>query len=129
MEHFTDDGMPEPSEDYQRAHPDWNKNPADALRDFLNIGAWTEREIPPADRLLGDLVTTTTRIFVVGRTGLGKTLLGLGMAVGMATGAGFLHWRSSRPARVLVVDGEMPCELIRARAIDAMRRPSAMTKR
>lgn len=93
-----------------------------ALRDHLAIEAWTTRPIPAADRLLGDLVTTTTRTFLVGRTGLGKTLLALGMAVGMASGTGFLHWRSQRPARVLVIDGEMPTELIRARAIDALRR-------
>lgn len=92
------------------------------LRDFLSIEAWAEREIPPADRLLGDLLTTTSRIFLVGCTGLGKTLLALGMACGIASTDGFLHWRNDRPRRVLVIDGEMPGELIRARAIDAMRR-------
>ena len=96
--------------------------PDSGLREHLAIEAWTERPIPPADRLLGDLVTTTTRTFLVGRTGLGKTLLALGMAVGMASGTGFLHWPSHRPARVLVIDGEMPCELIRARMIGALRR-------
>ncbi len=92
------------------------------LRDFLAIEAWAEREMAPADRLLGDLVTTTTRMFLVGRTGLGKTLLALALAAGMANGDGFMHWRSSRPARVLVIDGEMPGELIRQRAIEALRR-------
>lgn len=108
--------------------PEWAPEPDPApdagttLRDFLGITAWAQRPILPPDRLLGDLVTTTTRTFIVGRTGLGKTLLGLGMAVGMAAGTGFVHWRSHRPARVLVLDGEMPQELIRARAIDALRR-------
>jgi hypothetical protein len=40
----------------------------------------------------------------------------------MASGRGFLHWRSSRAARVLIIDGEMPGELIRQRSIDALRR-------
>jgi AAA domain len=97
-------------------------DPLPGLRDFLAIEAWAERQMPPPDRLLGDLVTTTTRMFLVGRTGLGKTMLGLGMAVGMAAGTGFLHWRSARAARVLYIDGEMPGELIRARSIDALRR-------
>ena len=92
------------------------------LADLLSIDAWTTRPMPAPDRLLGELVTTTTRTFLVGRTGLGKTLLGLSMGLGMATGEGFLHWRSKRAARVLYIDGEMPGELIRQRAIDALRR-------
>lgn len=95
---------------------------ANRLRTFLSIEAWAARDLPPPDRLLGDLITTTTRAFLVGRTGLGKTMLGFAMACGMASGAGFLHWRAARPARVLYVDGEMSAELIRARAIDALRR-------
>jgi hypothetical protein len=67
-------------------------------------------------------MTTTTRTFLVGRTGLGKTLLALGIAAGVASGQGFLHWRTSRPARVLYLDGEMPAELIKPRALDAIRR-------
>jgi hypothetical protein len=93
-----------------------------ALRALLSIDAWTQREILEPDRLLGDLLTTTTRVFLVGRTGLGKTLLALAMAAGIASGAGFLHWRSARPARVLYLDGEMPAELIKLRACDAIRR-------
>lgn len=120
------DWVQKPSEAYQQAHPDWDRPVDDktipGLRDFLSIEAWAEREMPPADRLLGDLLTTTARVFLVGRTGLGKTLLALGLACGIASGNGFLHWRCDKPRRVLVIDGEMPGELIRARAIDALRR-------
>jgi putative DNA primase/helicase len=81
--------------------------PMPGLRDYLAIEAWASRQIKEPDRLLGDLLTTTTRIFLVGRTGLGKTMLGFAIACGIASGEGFLHWRSVRPARVLYVDGEM----------------------
>ena len=106
------DGAPEPP-------------PAEAmpgLREHLAIEAWVERPMPPPDRLLGDLLTTTSRMFLVGRTGLGKTMLGFAIACGIASGQGFLHWRSGRPARVLYIDGEMPGELIKSRSIDALRR-------
>jgi hypothetical protein len=92
------------------------------LREHLAIEAWVERPMSPPDRLLGDLLTTTSRLFLVSRTGLGKTMLGFGIACGIASGLGFLHWQSGRPARVLYVDGEMPCELIKSRSIDALRR-------
>jgi hypothetical protein len=92
------------------------------LRDSLSIQAWAEKEISEPERLLGDLVTRTSRTFLVGSTGLGKTMFGLALACGMASGSGFLHWRSTRPARVLYVDGEMPAELIKARSVDALRR-------
>jgi hypothetical protein len=114
---------PEPLEDVQAffaASP-----PPNPMADFLSIGAWASRDIPASDRLLGDLVTTTTRIFLVGRTGLGKTQLALGMALAMATGTDFLHWRAHRKARVLIIDGEMPAELIKSRAVDARRRGEA----
>jgi hypothetical protein len=102
--------------------PDDTAEDGASLRKLLSIESWAERDIPPPDRLLGDLITKTTRMFLIGRTGLGKTLLGLAIAAGVASGRRFLHWRSSRPARVVYLDGEMPAELIKPRAIDAMRR-------
>lgn len=92
------------------------------LRDLLSVQAWADRQIAEPERLLGDIVTRTTRTFLVGRTGLGKTLLALAAAAGMASGRGFLNWRSARPVRTLYLDGEMPAELIRLRARDAIRR-------
>lgn len=93
-----------------------------ALRDFLSADAWLDRDVPDEDRLLGDLITTTTRTFLVGKTGLGKTQLALAIAIGMASGRGFMHWRSHRAARVLIVDGEMPAALIKQRMQDAIQR-------
>jgi hypothetical protein len=92
------------------------------LATALSASTWLTREIPPIDRLLGDFITTTSRGFIVGRTGLGKTMLGLAIGMGIALGTGFLHWRSSRPGRVLYIDGEMPGELLKQRIVDAARR-------
>ena len=92
------------------------------LKRGLSIKAWAIRDIPEPDRILGDFLTTTVRGFLVGRTGLGKTLLGLAIAAAAASGTDFLAWKAYRPVRVLYIDGEMPAELIKPRAIDAMRR-------
>lgn len=117
--------VPAPSEQYQREHPGWNRKldePLPGLAKYLSVQAWMDRSIPEPDRLLGDVLTTTSRMFLIGRTGLGKTQMGFAIGCGMASGEGFLHWRCARPARVLVIDGEMPSELIKARSIDAVRR-------
>ena len=89
---------------------------------LLSVHAWIERDIPAPDQILGDVLTAGGRMFLIGRTGLGKTQLALGCGTGFATGEGFLHWRCTKPKRVLIIDGEMPEGLIKARAIDAMRR-------
>ena len=114
---------PEPADDSLWAGVAFDQDSdAGALGDFLSIEAWADRDLPAPERLLGDLVTRNTRMFIVGATGLGKTMLGLALAHGMATGAGFLHWRSIRPARVLYLDGEMASELIKLRSLDVVRR-------
>jgi hypothetical protein len=131
-----DTWMPPPAQSWQDAHgwkdgkppPNGNGRDHGADVDFAGLAArlsastWLSRVLPPVDRLLGDFVTTTTRGFIVGRTGLGKTMLGLAIAMGVAFGTGFLHWRSERPGRVLYLDGEMPADLLIQRIRDAARR-------
>jgi hypothetical protein len=97
----------------------WLNSGINTLADRLSAGTWLSRLVQPPDRLLGDLVTTTIRAFIVGRTGLGKTLLGFAFAIAMARGQDFLHWRAGRAARVLYIDGEMAAELLQERLRDA----------
>jgi hypothetical protein len=62
------------------------------------------REFPKEVQFLGSLVTHTTRMFLVGPTGAGKTMLALAMAGGIVTMQGFLVWLTDqvpRPPRVL----------------------------
>ena len=81
----------------------------------LYAGDWLKRDIPPQDYLQGEVFSTTTRSFLAGPTGLGKSIFGLDIAGHMAAGMDFLHWPSKRRAKVLYVDGEMPVGLAKAR--------------
>jgi hypothetical protein len=95
--------------------------------DLLRGTNWLAREIPEPGFLLGGLLSTTSRLLLIGPTGLGKTnlLVALGMAI--ADGRDFLHWRGNgRPRRVLYLDGEMSRRLARKRLVDAAQRHGGM---
>jgi hypothetical protein len=103
---------------------DWSEPPAIT---FLAGTHWLTRDIPEPDFLLGELLSTTSRLELIGPTGLGKTnlLTALGMAI--ADGRDFLPWRGcGSPRRVLYVDGEMSQRLAKKRLIDAARRHGGM---
>lgn len=95
--------------------------------ELLSLANWVTRDIPDPDLLLGELLSTTCRVELIGPTGIGKSnwLLALGLAV--ADGRDFLHWRGcGRPRRVLYVDGEMGRRLTKRRLVDAIRRHGRM---
>ena len=91
-------------------------------RTTLTLGEWLKRDLPGPDRLMGEWLTTTSRVLLSAKTGLGKTNLGLALSIHIAAGVDFLHWQAHRPARVLFVDGEMSRQLLKRRAQDAARR-------
>jgi len=88
---------------------------------------WLTCDVPEPEFLLGEVVSTTSRIELVGPTGLGKTNVLMAAMMTVADGRPFLHWRGYGAARrVLYVDGEMSCRLAKRRLIDAARRHGAM---
>jgi hypothetical protein len=93
-----------------------------SLLQALSVPAWLSLGIPPKTRFLGDMLASASRLFLIGATGLGKTQIAHGMGAGIASGNGFLHWACDRPAKVLVIDGEMSTRLIQERLGDAVRR-------
>jgi hypothetical protein len=94
-------------------------------RPALTLDEWLERELAEPDFLLGNLLSTTTRMIVNGPTGLGKTMLGVAVAFAVASYKGFLKWSAVREGRVLYVDGEMSARQLRQRLLDAMRHSNA----
>ena len=95
-----------------------------AFAEATTMDTWRDLNLPAEDRWLGDLLTSDSRMFLVGRTGLGKTLLAYAIAAGIASGRGFLHWPCSRPGRVLIIDGEMSTRLIKQRVMELLARQS-----
>ncbi len=71
------------------------------------------------DRLLGAVFSTSSITLLSADTGLGKTMVALGIAFAIALGRDFLHWRARRKARALFLDGEMPTDLIKERSLAA----------
>ena len=57
---------------------DWNEPPADIC---LSLQQWIERVVPPDDYLMGEFLSTTSRMLLVATTGLGKTSLCLAWAM------------------------------------------------
>jgi AAA domain len=61
-------------------------------------------------------------VLLSAQTGIGKTNLCLAIAIAIAAGVDFLHWRCPSPRRVLFIDGEMSERLMKQRIEDALRR-------
>jgi hypothetical protein len=85
----------------------------------LTIAEWKARDLPPPDRLLGEWLTTTSRVYLSADTGLGKTSLSMAIAMHCGAGLDFLRWRCHRRTQVLYVDGEMSRRLLKRRIDEA----------
>jgi hypothetical protein len=88
----------------------------------LSIDVWLKRDLPAPDYLIGNWLTTTSRVLFASDTGLGKTNFALAAFAHLAAGRSFLHWDIPQPRRVLYVDGEMSRRLLKQRLEDAVRR-------
>lgn len=98
------------------------KDDSGTEKECLTVADWIARDLPPLDCLMGDLLSTTTRMMLIAPTGLGKTNFTMALSFAMAGGQDFLHWRSIRPARVLFIDGEMSRRLVKIRLAAAVKR-------
>jgi hypothetical protein len=91
----------------------------------LTLDDWRNRNLPDPDFIMGHWLTSTSRVLLTAATGLGKTNFGLALAMRIAAGVDFMHWRARRPARVLYIDGEMSRRLLRQRVLDEAERLGA----
>ena len=98
----------------------------DAAPTPLTVSDWMARDLPEPDWLLGNVISTTTRASLSAPTGLGKTNFSMALAISVAAGKHFLHWKAKKPAGVLYIDGEMSRRLLKQRIADAARRLGAI---
>jgi AAA domain len=84
--------------------------------DKLTAKAWAAKQLPPRDFLMGTALSTTSRWMIIGDTGVGKTLFGMAMAMGVAGNCKVLNWEpGDRQRRVMYIDGDLPAETFQER--------------
>jgi len=107
-----DDEYVPPGEEDRREETQFTPLPD---RNNLLLSAWLERDFPPRDWLLGEVLCTTSRCLLIGETGVGKTLTALEIAGAISSGAGVFGWEGKRHARVMYLDGELAKETFKER--------------
>jgi hypothetical protein len=89
-----------------------SQEPAPAI---IRLEDWLERDLPKPDFILGDWLTTTSRVLFPAPTGIGKSMFWVALGMAMAAGMPFLRWEARRPCKVLYIDGEMSARLLKER--------------
>jgi hypothetical protein len=121
------DALIEAAADWQQYQASGDNAPAADIPSLpLLSETWLKRDLPSPDYLIGNWMTTTSRALFTADTGLGKTNFALAAFAHLAAGVDFLHWRITKPRRVLYVDGEMSRRLLKQRLEDATRRLGAI---
>jgi len=105
---------------HREREPDDDGMPPDPV--LFTVEYWRARQLPPPDFLLGDLLSTTSRVMLIGPTGIGKSNFCMALSFAAAAGVAFLRWAARRPSKVLYIDGEMSARLHRDRLQEAVQR-------
>jgi len=74
----------------------------------LGIRELLAMKIPPRANILGPWLPEKGLCMIYAGRGVGKTHVALNVAVAVASGGSFLHWKAPEPNGVLYLDGEMP---------------------
>jgi putative DNA primase/helicase len=94
---------------------------ADAVMDLpLTAAELLKLELAPRRRIVSPWFPEKGLVMIYSPRGIGKTLLGLTTAYGIAAGADFLGFKIETPRKTLYIDGEMPAQTMQERlaAID-----------
>lgn len=80
-----------------------------SIADFLSL------EFPPRENILDPWLPMQGLCMVYAPRGIGKTFMGLNIAVAVTSGGPFLRWKASKARGVLLLDGEMPGRTLQER--------------
>jgi putative DNA primase/helicase len=72
-------------------------------------------EIAAREMVLAPILPVQGLVMLYSKRGVGKTYLGLGIALAVARGGTFLRWKAPKPRKVLFVDGELPASTLQDR--------------
>jgi hypothetical protein len=78
------DHAPDFDDDFEPQVPDDHDTKTWKFDFFPTVSWWLDRELPEPDFLLGGLISTTTRMMLVGPTGRGKTSFALALSLSIA---------------------------------------------
>jgi hypothetical protein len=82
----------------------------------LTLQQLFDKEFPPREHLIAPWLREGESALIWSEPGVGKSMLSLSIALCIAGGGELMGWKSERPRRVLVVDGEQHIEDIKERA-------------
>jgi hypothetical protein len=85
-----------------------------ALR-TVDLGVLLDTPMAPRSWLLSPWLREQESALIWAASGVGKTMLTLSLALAIAGGGSVLGWRAPSPARVLIIDGEMPLDDLKVR--------------
>lgn len=100
--------------------------PDDALPG-LSFGELMDGRFPPRAPMVGSWLLERSLNMIHAPAGVGKSMLCLGLSIGLASGSDFLEWAISEPRRVLYLDAEMEPSDLQERASDLVN-ASGMTE-
>jgi KaiC/GvpD/RAD55 family RecA-like ATPase len=80
------------------------------------------QELPERETILAPWLPEKGLAMIYGPRGIGKTFLLLSVAYAIATGGTVTRWTTSRPRKVLIIDGEMPGKILQDRLTAVMKK-------
>ncbi|MGA8698620.1 MAG: AAA family ATPase, partial [Xanthobacteraceae bacterium] len=82
---------------------------------LLTAAEFMALDLPPRRLVVDPWLPEKGLAMIYSPRGTGKTLLALTTGYAIATGSGFLGFKTPRPRRVLYIDGEMPAQTMQER--------------